>query len=118
MAIGTFTRFCWRCKQNKVALGGRVQPRIKMWLCKGCTEGKSMEFNNGNPPSVGWWPTKMKAALYYGTYRWWDGKRWSWAAFAHESAAKAAHWAEKKEARQLEVEWANRPKDWPERSKT
>ena len=77
-----------------------------------------MKWNKGAPPSIGWWPTRHYKQILVADYRWWDGKCWSWAAFAHESAAKAAHWAEKKEARQLEVEWADRPANWPERSKT
>jgi hypothetical protein len=70
-----------------------------------------MKWNKGKPPSIGWWPTAVG-------YRWWDGEVWSWAAFMHESAEKAAHWAAKKEAMQMAIEWTDRPAYWPERSKT
>jgi hypothetical protein len=53
----------------------------------------------------------------WGAYRWWDGERWSWPAFAHEVAEKAAHWAGKKEKEDANVQWAERPADWPERSR-
>jgi len=77
-----------------------------------------MEWRKGNPPSIGWWPTKNLLNGHQGAYRWWDGEHWSWTAFAHESAFKAAHWASKKEYTNGHVEWAERPADWPERSKT
>jgi hypothetical protein len=63
-----------------------------------------MKWNKGAPPSIGWWPTKHFLNAHQGAYRWWDGEQWSWPAFAHESAEKAAYWAGKKENRN--VEWA------------
>lgn len=77
-----------------------------------------MKWNKGAPPSVGWWPTKHYEKSSAG-YRWWDGEAWSWVAFAHETAANAAHWAAKKETMNMgNIKWATRPKDWPERSRT
>ena len=77
-----------------------------------------MKWNKGVPPSIGWWPTRHYERPSTGC-RWWDGEVWSWVAFAHESAEKAAHWAAKKETLHMgNIEWADRPKDWPERSFT
>lgn len=77
------------------------------------------QWHKGPPPSIGWWPTKHYHNRDSATYRWWDGECWSWAAFAHESAEKAARWALKKETLHTDnIEWAERPKDWPERSRT
>jgi hypothetical protein len=114
----TFTRNCWACRINKEALGGKTDKRTKMWCCAGCSQGKNMEWQKGTPPSEGWWPTKHFLNSNWGAYRWWDGERWSWPAFAHEVAEKAAHWAGKKEKEDANVLWAERPADWPERSLT
>jgi hypothetical protein len=105
MAIGTFTRFCWLCSKNKVALGGRLDKR-KLWRCATCMEKMTTIWKKGPPPSIGWWPTKH----YHSTdtdiasYRWWDGECWSWPAFPHESAAKAGRWASKKEVKGYNTE--------------
>jgi hypothetical protein len=79
-----------------------------------------MEWNKGNPPSIGWWPTKNLLNGHQGAYRWWDGEQWSWPAFAHENSEKAAYWAAKKEysRTQEKIEWADRPSNWPDRSRT
>jgi hypothetical protein len=123
-AIG-FTRICWVCNQKKTALGGTFNPHRKLWKCAGCS-GNTTKWNmadlykprwhKGPPPSMGWWPTLVLKTSLAG-YRWWDGECWSWPSFAHESAAKAAHWASKKEDKH-DIEWTDRPKNWPERSKT
>ena len=116
-AIG-FTRLCWDCKGKKLALGGKLDKR-KLWRCAACINGVKMKWNKGSPPSVGWWPVKNTLNAYQNAYRWWDGEGWSWPAFSFESAATAARWAAKKETRADAVfEWADRPADWPERSKT
>lgn len=77
-----------------------------------------MKWNKGTPPSIGWWPTKNLMSAHHAAYRWWDGECWSWPAFSFESAVKASHWASKKEDKKKSIEWAERPKDWPERSRT
>jgi len=77
-----------------------------------------MNWKKGVPPSIGWWPTKHYHQQFHATYRWWDGECWSWAAFAHEPAEKAAKWAAKKESMHMDVEWTDRPDNWPEKSKT
>lgn len=112
-----FTRVCFTCDKKKVALGGTFNPRMKVWKCAGCS-GAKMNWKKGVPPSIGWWPVKNFLSTHQGAYRWWDGEVWSWVAFAHESAEKAAHWAAKKELGRNNIEWTDRPKDWPERSKT
>jgi len=126
MPIGTFTRFCWKCKTNKAAPGGRLNKQ-KMWHCAACV-GVNVKWNmedlykprwhKGPPPSLGWWPTKHYHNRDSATYRWWDGEVWSWPTFMHESADKAARWAAKKETLHVDIEWTDRPKNWPERSKT
>jgi hypothetical protein len=116
VAIGTFTRFCWLCGQNKSAFGGRLDKR-KLWRCATCMEKMTNIWKKGPPPSIGWWPTRHYEKTS-ADYRWWDGEVWSWAAFAHEPADKAAKWASKKETMHVEIEWADRPKDWPKRSFT
>jgi hypothetical protein len=79
-----------------------------------------MNWKKGVPPSIGWWPTKHyhSTDTDHTSYRWWDGECWSWPAFMHESAVKAARWAAKKEAMQMAMEWTDRPANWPERSLT
>ena len=72
----------------------------------------------GPPPSIGWWPVKNHLLMHQGAYRWWDGEAWSWPAFMHESAEKAARWAAKKDDEGDGIEWTDRPANWPERSKT
>ena len=124
-AIG-FTRLCWDCKGKKIALGGKLD-KMKLWRCAACVgvnvkwDMKDLykdRWHKGPPPSIGWWPTKHYHNRDSATYRWWDGECWSWAAFAHESAEKAARWAAKKETLHVDIEWTDRPKNWPERSKT
>ena len=56
------------------------------------------EWNKGKPPEAGWYPTRVPPYTNWNnTYRWWDGKIWSWAAFPHEDAVRAGQWAAKKE---------------------
>jgi len=122
-----FTRICFVCDKKKVALGGTFNPRQKVWKCAACS-GNTTKWNmedlyadrwhKGPPPSIGWWPTKHYHNRDSAAYRWWNGECWSWAAFMHESAEKAAHWARKKETMYTDIEWTDRPKNWPERSKT
>jgi len=76
-----------------------------------------IKWNKGAPPSIGWWPVKNLLSASAAAYRWWNGEHWSWPAFSFEPAAKAAYWASKKEDR-YDIEWAERPANWPERSRT
>jgi len=56
------------------------------------------EWKKGKPPEPGWYPTKVPPYTNWaGSYRWWDGKVWSWPAFSHESAERAGRWAANKE---------------------
>ena len=92
-----FTRHCFTCKKNKNASGGKINRRTNMWSCMDCSVDK-FTWRTGSPPSIGWWPTKVctiHPKQWSGTYRWWNGKCWSYAAFEHESAKKAAEWAAK-----------------------
>jgi hypothetical protein len=65
-----------------------------------------MKWNNGHPPAPGWYPAKPTGAAWANSYRWWDGKRWSWPAFPHETAEQAGKWASKKE--QGEILWGTK----------
>ena len=58
-----------------------------------------MKWHKGAPPTVGWYPARRARGDqgWDNAYRWWDGERWSWPAFPHESAVKAGRWATKKE---------------------
>jgi hypothetical protein len=73
-------------------------------------------WKKGPPPSIGWWP-----ASYYRSHhdiRWWNGRYWSkplsWVCTAEEAAEGAMLPA----VYSFDVEWTQRPKDWPERSRT
>jgi hypothetical protein len=93
-----FTRHCFTCKKNKNASGGKINRRTQMWSCMSCQEELDLKWKSGPPPAIGWWPTKVTQIPrrnWNGAYRWWDGESWSYAAFEHESAKKAAEWAAK-----------------------
>ena len=101
-----FTRSCWGCKGFKNAYGGKLDRAKKLWHCADCINKKEVavkqeekiNWHSGKPPAVGWYRAKGKDFPWTGTYRWWDGTRWSWAAFEHESAERAGRWALKKES--------------------
>jgi len=101
----SFTRSCWTCKKCKNALGGKLDRAKQLWHCADCIKQKEamkpeqkFEWHSGKPPAVGWYRTRGRDLSWQGAYRWWDGSRWSWAAFEHENASRAGRWAEKKEA--------------------
>ena len=77
------------------------------------------KWKSGPPPSLGWWPCRLKDRPYSGCLRWWDGKLWSWCALPSDSAEIAAWFAEQSSPsdRRL-VQWSARPDSWPERSRT
>ena len=77
-----------------------------------------MKWRKGPPPSIGWWPASVCKDL--GCVRWWNGKHWSQAAWADTPVKVAASTARKPELAviQDEIEWTDRPADWPKRSKT
>jgi len=67
-----------------------------------------MKWNSGTPAQPGWYPTRFgRSPAWNGSYRWWDGDKWSWAAFAHETPEKAGRWAAKKEVKAYikEIVW-------------
>lgn len=66
-----------------------------------------MKWNKGDPPAVGWYPTRFSrdtTQAWQNAYRWWDGRVWSWPAFPHENEFKAARWAAKKEVKSYNFE--------------
>jgi hypothetical protein len=78
-----------------------------------------MKWHSGPPPSMGWWPCRLKGEGFYDFLRWWNGERWSLAVSARhaaESAAKIAITPTHYTTRQ--IQWSARPDSWPARSKT
>ena len=74
-------------------------------------------WHKGPPPSIGWWPASLNQDR--NILRWWDGEAWSFGAQKWMSPAKAAAVAGKRDDRnQHRIMWTDRPKLWPERSKT
>ena len=73
-------------------------------------------WRKGPPPSVGWWPASERRNP--DILRWWNGKVWSFPARPNMSKETAADWAEEEAYNNDEVEWTDRPKWWPARSKT
>lgn len=73
-------------------------------------------WHKGPPPSVGWWPASN--CRFPDAHRYYNGKWWSVAAWQELSAEEAAERAKQKDPRQDEIEWTDRPADWPERSRT
>jgi hypothetical protein len=72
-----------------------------------------MKWNVGTPPTPGWYAARFARDTTKGwnnSYRWWDGRVWSWPAFPHESAVKAARWAAKKEVKgyNTEIIWGTK----------
>lgn len=72
-------------------------------------------WHKGPPPSLGWWPASDRRNAF--VLRWWNGKNWSTAVGAWRTA-EAAGKAATTPTRGGEIEWRDRPDNWPERSKT
>lgn len=73
------------------------------------------KWHSGPPPSVGWWPASMCGN--YACFRWWDGSRWSAAAWAEDTKDQASFAAGVK-TYYTYIKWTDRPASWPERSRT
>jgi len=52
---------------------------------------KSTKWSSGPPPHIGWWNASTK--MIGDVFRWWDGSRWSMAAWKWEDEFCASHWA-------------------------
>jgi len=51
--------------------------------------------------------------------RWWDGEYWSYVAYKDDGVKAAVEAAEMKRRKTSPpIEWMDRPKNWPERSRT
>ena len=75
------------------------------------------KWHKGPPPSVGWWPASVSRNA--NRFRWWDGRRWSAAVESNKSATEAQFAAREKILFIADdIEWTDRPDNWPERSKT
>jgi len=73
-------------------------------------------WHKGPPPSIGWWP-----ASYFrdpDAHRYYNGEWWSVAAWPDFSAEEVARAARRKDPYQDDIEWTDRPADWPARSRT
>lgn len=85
-----------------------------------------MKFNSGPPPSIGWWPTRIRwdTGGYgrVGWLRWWNGTVWSMAVRITADATNAGRLALITTAvvgmSRVEVQWADRPDNWPAHSYT
>jgi hypothetical protein len=73
-------------------------------------------WHKGPPPSIGWWPASLVRDS--DALRWWNGSTWSEQVYEGDSPKKAAMLAKRQGWRQDEIEWTDRPDDWPERSRT
>ena len=75
------------------------------------------KWHSGPPRSIGWWPASNNRGE--GIYRWWDGKRWSLACGDSCTAEGAGVIAAVKVSNSGHlIEWTDRPKSWPSRSRT
>jgi len=70
-----------------------------------------MKWHKGAPPAIGWWP----CSVFFGldSWRWWDGRRWSFAAYDTYSAEQAAQYVNCKEGvgAKHQISW----RDWPKK---
>jgi hypothetical protein len=74
-------------------------------------------WHKGPPPSIGWWPASWSRSPKI--LRWWDGKQWSMAVDDGMDAQTAEECAEVAcSVYPHEIEWTDRPADWPARSRT
>ncbi len=48
-------------------------------------------WNSGPPPHIGWWLCWSSSTI---AWRWWNGKRFSFACDESRNAKEAAHWAQ------------------------
>ena len=77
------------------------------------------KWRSGPPPSMGWWPCRLKGEGFSRFLRWWNGKWWSLGVskkHSAESAASIARTPTHYTTRQ--IQWSDRPAEWPERSRT
>jgi hypothetical protein len=78
-----------------------------------------MKWNKGVPPSMGWWPARIPGREDAPSLRWWNGKVWSWPVMVGSTQIKhIVACAGIKSLWSDQVVWADRPADWPARSRT
>lgn len=74
-------------------------------------------WHKGPPPSVGWWPAS--AMQDPSALRWWDGERWSRAAYRGYTVEEISMCArERNGVGRRSILWTDRPASWPKRSRT
>lgn len=74
------------------------------------------KWHKGAPPSIGWWPASVVKDIT--AIRWWNGQYWSLSARPKFTASRAAAAARHRTYASVDVEWTDRPKSWPARSRT
>lgn len=79
---------------------------------------KDDKWHRGPPPSKGWWPASY--AMHPDIYRWWNGGQWSDYACRGDSLLMVRQAASRmvRANSGFQIYWKDRPKNWPERSKT
>lgn len=77
------------------------------------------QWNDGPPPSIGWWPVRLTNGAGMPHLRWWNGGHWSAPAWPSNSVGQAGEIAKQFALREnREIQWATRPSTWPARSRT
>jgi len=77
---------------------------------------KKLKWNEGKPPSKGWWPASIRGNA--DAHRWWNGKYWSQTAYRYDSILDIAYAARTRDGAERAVMWLDRPEWWPARSRT
>jgi hypothetical protein len=74
------------------------------------------KWHKGPPPSIGWWPANSHK--YEEVLCWWNGEFWSMPAAEQFLLTDVLVAAKTRNPYQSSIEWTDRPKWWPQRSKT
>lgn len=75
----------------------------------------NIKWNDGPPPFVGWWRTRLADYGFEDFWRWWDGEQWSTLAFNSDSANAAATYARIKTKFPIsQIQWCDY---WPENAR-
>ncbi len=75
-----------------------------------------IKWNLGPPPSIGWWPASKHRNPT--VLRWWNGERWSMAVTRYLHPGYINYYATTPADPADVIFWAERPRSWPERSRT
>lgn len=61
-------------------------------------------WNKGNPPHIGWWLC-MRESYLLQSWRWWNGKCWSYDTHSSSSRKHAANMAAMSAFEGLDIRW-------------